>query len=90
MLFAPTGNLVDVKFAMPVGSTAAVPRVVDPLAKLTEPVTDAVDGVVGTTCADNTTGRPCRLVAAEMVRAVVVVCAGSETVTLTLVEDEEA
>jgi hypothetical protein len=49
-----------------------------------------VDGATDATFADNVTGSPCKVVAADTLSAVVVAWAGCDTVTLTLLEDEAA
>jgi hypothetical protein len=88
MVLTPMGSFVEVKFANPVGSTAAVPSVLEPSTKLTAPVGIVGDEPVDTICAVSLTGRPCNAVAAETVSIVVVNTRGCDTVTLTFVEVE--
>ena len=89
MELEPTGSNVEVKFAVPVGSRAALPSVVDPLVNVTVPVgTPAPVPAAPTTDATNSTGKPWLDEAVELVRESVV--ARAVTVTETEAEVDAA
>jgi hypothetical protein len=80
---------VEVKFAVPVGSRAAVPSVVDPLVNVTVPVGTLEPAPAAlTTDATNSTGKPCVDAAVELANESVV--ARAVTVTDTEAEVDAA
>jgi hypothetical protein len=65
----PRGSRVEVKLAMPFGFSLALPRVVEPLAKVTLPAGTAVsEPDAALTLATSSMGAPCMALAAEAVR----------------------
>jgi hypothetical protein len=80
---ALTGSFVEVKFATPVESTHAVPSVVALLTKVTVPVgTAEPEPDTAATVATSSTGKPCVAVGADAVRARVLCCVGTVTVSV--------
>jgi hypothetical protein len=81
-MFDPTGSNVEVKLATPVGSTAAVPSVVEPFVNVTVPVGTAGPGAdAAAAVATSSTGNPCVDVAADAASVRVLCKVGTVTVS---------
>jgi hypothetical protein len=82
---------VEVKFATPVGSSEAVPRFVEPTAKMTVPVgTVEPELDAATAVATSSTGKPCVEEAVDVVRASVLPSNGAATITFFALDVEGA
>jgi ABC-type Na+ efflux pump permease subunit len=87
----PRGSRVEVKVAMPVGFSAAVPSVVDPLENVTVPVGTVVpEPDAAATVAISSTGSPCTEVSVEAVRVNALATVAEVTVTVTSLDVEAA